>query len=213
MGKALPAGVGAEGTPPTGGKPWTNGVVEGTISGLGPTLPFAFYGAFNVAVWGQVNTALTTNAASRVATVAAVTGLLVGQSVISTLAPQGATVSVVGSTTTINLGGLTTAQVAGLTSASDPAALFEHAIPEATVRLERSFDGGVTWLTAGVGGGAPASWTLGAATITWPISVVAAEPEQQVAYRLNCVAYTSGTIRYRLSATGAAAMSWAVNVG
>jgi hypothetical protein len=73
-----------------------------------------------------------------------------------------------------------------------------------TVRLERSFDGGTTWVVCGVGGaGSQASYTLNGADI----SVVAAEPEKGVLYRLNCTAYTSGTINYRMSATGGAALS------
>ena len=67
-----------------------------------------------------------------------------------------------------------------------------------TVRLERSFDGGTTWIVAGVGGaGQQASWNTGA-----DVSVVADEPEMGVLYRLNCTAHAAGTINYRLSTTG-----------
>lgn len=78
-----------------------------------------------------------------------------------------------------------------------------------TVRLERSFDGGTTWIVCGIGGaGQQASWTgVGANS---DVSVVVGEPEKGVVYRLNCTAYGSGTINYRLSATGQAALSMAV---
>lgn len=62
-----------------------------------------------------------------------------------------------------------------------------------TVELDRSFDAGSNWLPASLDGtGTTASWTSA-------ISVVANEPEAGVLYRLNCTAYTSGTINYRLS--------------
>jgi hypothetical protein len=67
-----------------------------------------------------------------------------------------------------------------------------------TVRLERSLDGGVTWWVAGVGGaGAQSVWNTGT-----DVSVQAFETERGVAYRLNCTAYTSGTIDWRISGTG-----------
>lgn len=73
----------------------------------------------------------------------------------------------------------------------------------ATVQLERSFDGGSTWLVANVGGsGVLAQWPTGT-----PVAVTFGEPEKQVLYRLNTIAYTSGTINYRISETGGAAES------
>lgn len=72
-----------------------------------------------------------------------------------------------------------------------------------TVQLERSFDGGSTWLVANVGGsGVLAQWPTGT-----PVAVTFGEPEKQVLYRLNTIAYTSGTINYRISETGGAAES------
>ena len=71
----------------------------------------------------------------------------------------------------------------------------------ATVRLERSYDGGTTWIVAGVGGsGAQAVYT--SAGTGADVSVGASECEQGVGYRLNCTAYASGTIHYRISTTG-----------
>ena len=71
---------------------------------------------------------------------------------------------------------------------------------DGSVQLERSFDGGSTWIVAGVGGsGAQAVY----ATATGAdVSIVCMEPERGVGYRLHCTAWTSGTINYRMSATG-----------
>lgn len=92
-----------------------------------------------------------------------------------------------------------------VTTGTDAAATFTGAAVDyvGTVQLERSFDGGQTWIVCGVGGqGALAQWATGT-----PVSCVVGEAEAGVAYRLNCTAYTSGTINYRLSTTGAAALS------
>lgn len=79
----------------------------------------------------------------------------------------------------------------------------------ATVRLERSFDGGTTWIVCGVGGsGAQAIYT---STGTGSdVSIVVGEPELGVMYRLNCTAYTSGTINYRMSTTSPAPTAWGI---
>lgn len=63
----------------------------------------------------------------------------------------------------------------------------------ATVKLQRSFDNGTNWndLTA-VG--------VAIGTFTTAVSEVWVEPEAGVIYRLNCTAYTSGTVTYRLGA-------------
>lgn len=75
----------------------------------------------------------------------------------------------------------------------------------ATVQLERSFDGGLTWIACNLGtAGAIAQW------LTGPISFTFGEPEKQTLYRLNCLAYTSGTINYRISQTGGANESLAI---
>ena len=60
-----------------------------------------------------------------------------------------------------------------------------------TVQLERSFDNGVTFL--------PLTALGTAITFTAPATEVFNEPESGVQYRLNCTAFTSGTINYRLS--------------
>lgn len=147
---------------------------------------------------------------------------LAGLNVNSDLVPNGATIAIAATSqiaglTTVTLGGLTTSQIAGITAANDPAALFVGTgiTPEATVNLERTFDQGATWITAGVGGGgSPASFPLGAASIPNNVSVVGAEPEKGVAYRLHVVSF-SGTVpcNYRISASGLAAMAWGFPVG
>lgn len=63
-----------------------------------------------------------------------------------------------------------------------------------TVVLERSFDGGTTFVSAAM------DTTGTAATYTANVSIVVFESEPGVIYRVRCSAYTSGTIAYRLSA-------------
>jgi hypothetical protein len=61
----------------------------------------------------------------------------------------------------------------------------------ATMRLERTFDDGTTWHPCTQGGQI--------IYLTGPCSEVINEPGSGVNYRLNCTAYTSGTVTYRLS--------------
>ena len=76
-----------------------------------------------------------------------------------------------------------------------------------SVQLERSFDGGSTWIVGNVGGqGNLAVWNLGT-----PISLLSGEVESTVLLRLNCTSFSSGPINYRISETGAAAMSLAIS--
>lgn len=93
-------------------------------------------------------------------------------------------------------------------SGADANATFTGAaiVYSATVQLERSFDGGATWIVCNVGGsGQLAQWAAGT-----PVNITFGEPEKNVLYRLNCIAFTSGTINYRISETGGAAESLAV---
>lgn len=76
-----------------------------------------------------------------------------------------------------------------------------------TVQLERTFDGGSTWLPANIGGsGLMAQYSAGT-----PVNLAFGEPEQGVLYRWNCLNFVSGPINYRISTTGAAAMSLSLN--
>lgn len=89
-----------------------------------------------------------------------------------------------------------------VTSGADAAAIFTGAGVSfvGTVQIERSFDGGNTFVVCNVGGaGMLAQFSAGT-----PVSVTFGEPEKNVLYRLNCIAYTSGTINYRISQTGGA---------
>jgi hypothetical protein len=95
---------------------------------------------------------------------------------VGTFAPAGATFTKIKGTANLTLGGTS---------------------PVGTVKLEKSYDSGVSWFDVSVDAlGTLASWTLAAAT---EISVLIDEPEVEVAYRCNCTAYTSGTITARIS--------------
>lgn len=216
MGIPLPTSANpATGVPTAGDQ--ANAVVSGAFTVAGQvSQPFCFYGAFNVLIYPTLVNALTTVAGSATATFGSATGLAVGETVVSTLVPPGTVVGAIQSTVTVTLSGLTNAQIAALTSGTDAAATLVGAgvTVSATINLERSFDGGSTWITCGVGGGGqPASYVLGSSAITNPISFTVGEPERGVAYRLHCIAYASGNIAYRISATGLAAMTWGIPVG
>ena len=62
----------------------------------------------------------------------------------------------------------------------------------ASVRLERTFDGGTNWHPLTAAGTQLYAWTAAA-------SETCEEAEEGVGYRLNCTAYSSGTVNYRLS--------------
>lgn len=63
-----------------------------------------------------------------------------------------------------------------------------------TVIIERSFDGGTTFLPL------PTD-TIGTANAyTAPVTLTVNEPEPGAIYRLRCSAYVSGTISYRMAA-------------
>jgi hypothetical protein len=84
---------------------------------------------------------------------------------------------------------------------------------DATVQLERSFDGGATWFICGVGGAGQPAIYVGSVLAGQNVSIVVSEPERGVAYRLHVPVYGSGTINYRMSASGLAAMAWGVPPG
>lgn len=63
-----------------------------------------------------------------------------------------------------------------------------------SVQLERSFDGGTTWLPCSAAmSGTVLAFTAAYSGYPW------SEVEHQVAYRLNCTSLSSGTINYRVS--------------
>ncbi|MEP9353885.1 hypothetical protein ABLE93_09830 [Xanthobacter sp. KR7-65] len=61
-----------------------------------------------------------------------------------------------------------------------------------TLVLERSFDGGTTWLSLTAAG-------VLISTFNGAASEIFEEPEYNVQYRLRCAAYGSGTVNYRVS--------------
>jgi len=197
----IPTDTTAAGTPPAGDQ--ANGVIAGTIEAIGPTQWFAFYGAFNVFIWGSRTAELTTVAGDLDADVDSATGFVVGQTVSGANIPAGTTIAAISSLT------LTLALPPGYTAADivsgvDAAAVFQSTATTASVQLERSFDGGNTWLVCGVGG----AGALAAYTNPTVVSVVGGEPEKVMYYRLNCTAYAAGsTVNYRISATGILATS------
>lgn len=77
-----------------------------------------------------------------------------------------------------------------------------------SIQLERSFDGGATWLVCNIGG----SGTLAIYTAGTPINLTFGEPEKQVLYRWNCTALSAGAINFRMSETGGAAESLAMQL-
>lgn len=92
-----------------------------------------------------------------------------------------------------------------LTTGADSTATFTGAVAySATVEIERSFDGGSTWLPYCWAASATQAKVTGGAAFTTAVF----EPELQVLYRVNCTAYTSGTINYRLSATAPQLSRW-----
>ena len=95
-----------------------------------------------------------------------------------------------------------------VTGGVDAAAIFTGAtvVWSGTVQIERSFDGGSTWIVCNQGGGG----TLASYNSGTPVSMVFGEPEKNVLYRPNCIAYTSGRINYRVSQTGGANESLAI---
>lgn len=99
MGKSAPLGVSASGLPASGDL--ANAVVSGVLTAIGPGKPFAFYGAFNLAVWGDVQTPLTTTAGSTTASVGSGTGISAGTAINSVNVPRGTTVFSINSTTVI----------------------------------------------------------------------------------------------------------------
>ena len=86
-------------------------------------------------------------------------------------------------------------------SGADAAAVFTGAgvVYTGNVQLERSFDGGKTFVLCNIGTGTLAQFNEGT-----PVSVTFGEPEKNVLYRLNCTALSGGNINYRISQTGGA---------
>lgn len=208
MGIPSGPGVGASGAPPAGDK--ANAVVSGQFLAVGASAPFAFYGAFNVLVWGTTVTTLTTVAGSLAAAVVSTAGLVAGQPINGKNVPAGTTIGALPGGNVVTLAIPAGAALNQILAGADATAQFQGAIWGGSIQLERSFDGGQTWLICGVGGGGQGAIYTGAALNGQNLSIVASEPELSVLYRLNCTALSAGTPFYRLSASGLAAMAWGV---
>ena len=99
-----------------------------------------------------------------------------------------------------------------ISAGTDAAATFTGAsiVWTGSVQLERSFNGGQDWVVCNVGG----SGTMAQYSAGTPVSATLGEPEAGMIYRLNCTALTPAAgvaVNYRLSTTGAAASSLAIN--
>lgn len=100
-----------------------------------------------------------------------------------------------------------------VTTGADAAALFTGAAIDlqTLVNIERSLDGGLTWVPCNVGAsGAIAQYGVAASATLNPIMIAFGDPEASALYRLNVLAYTAVTnvaFRYRFSTTGQASKS------
>jgi hypothetical protein len=65
----------------------------------------------------------------------------------------------------------------------------------ATVLLQRSFDGGNTWITR-------TDTPTGNGSFTAPASFAVSECEKGVLYQLDCTSFVSGMVNYRMSTWG-----------
>lgn len=197
------------GKPSSTGVDQANQVVTGSFTNTGTSTPVPIYGAFNLIIWGSSTVTLTTTNGNTTASISTNSGLAAGGGISSTNLPQGTTIGAV-STNTLNLAfppGFTNGNV---TTGVDANASFAPTAWNGLMSLERSFDGGQTFFTCGVGGGGSGAIYTGSTQVNTPVSIAASEPERGVFYRFNCSSYTSGTINYRLSASGLAAMAWGI---
>lgn len=79
-----------------------------------------------------------------------------------------------------------------------------------SLQLERSIDGGQSYVVCNVGGNGGLAQYTGAGT---PVSITFGEPELGVLYRWNCTVFTGQTgvtINYRISTTGEAATTLSI---
>ena len=196
-------------TPPANDQ--ANAVLTGVINALGTTAPFECYVSFHINLTRVEATPLTTHAVKGNATVGSYAGLAVGQFVTSVNVPPGTTIATLPGAPNITLNFMPGAGGAAAVAAGvDNNAHLGGAAWNAIVQLERTYDGGKTWQVAGVGGAGQGAIYTGNNLAGQPVDVIASECEKGVSYRFNCTNYVSGTINYRFSASGLAAMPWGV---
>lgn len=105
-----------------------------------------------------------------------------------------------------------------VTTGADASATFTGAgiLWNATVQLERSFDGGATWIACNIGGnGGLAQWIGDGSTTGTPVSLAFGDPEAGMIYRLNALAFSAVSnvaLKYRISTTGQAGTSISLQV-
>lgn len=99
MGVNAPRAVGASGRSPYAPHDQANGVVQGSFAAVGPSAPFAFYGWFNVSIWGSTIDALTTTAGSLSSSISSAGTVAAGDSINSVNVPAGSTVGAISGTT------------------------------------------------------------------------------------------------------------------
>jgi len=194
--------LGVQLTPPPSQTPASNdqadSVLQGTITAVGATGGFSVFGPFNFTLWGTVATALTTTNGTTSASVSSGTGISAGMTVISPAGnvPLGTTWATFSGTsgTLAFPPGFTSANVV---SGTDSGATFATVAVTATVQLERTHDGGATWIPAGIGGAGQQAIYTNPGGFTAQI----VEVERGISYRVNCTAYSSGVLHYRLSGT------------
>ena len=199
-----------------------------TFSGTSGTLAFAPQTWYGVLTAGVAQITMAVNASG--ATLPANLATLVGATISSTYFGSGVTVSGVGATLgTLLLSAAPTSlptnggsvpiefAVTGnaiLTTGADAAATFTGAAlifnTATTLQVERSIDGGQSYVVCNIGGGGTLAQYTGTG---FPISLTFGEPELGVLYRWNCTVFsaqTGVTLNYRISTTGEAATTLAV---
>lgn len=263
-----------------------NGVIEGTISAIGPGKAFSAYGPLNLVVYGSLANPLTTAAQDPDGTFDSATGLAIGQAINSVNVPPGTTIgdlatavatfafppqywagvitsgsmviqctadpslldydTLIGATvvspyyppgsTVVDTDGAAKTITVSAVATSQPnqplvAQLIQFNVTEnvitetgedadafvtgagvtfnADFQIERSFDGGRTWIVCNVGG----TGMLAQYTSDTPVSISFGDPEACVLYRINVTAFTevsNVTINYRISTTGQASTTLSV---
>lgn len=197
------------------------GATVGVLSGTNVTLrlmPQYWNGSLQPGTTGIYMGSLPTSLAT-----------LVGATIVSPYFASGTTVTAVDATTRIVTTSNAPTGLSGVndnilfefqpdghaivTSGADATAKFTGAslFFNATVQLERSFNGGATWVPCNIGGsGALAQWVGDGSTTGTAISLAFGDPEAAMVYRLNTLAYSAVSnvaLKYRISTTGQAATS------
>lgn len=152
---------------------------------------------------------------------------LVGATIVSTYFAAGVTVTAANETTRVLTTSAAPTSVPAVVSSSlfeflvtesvvtttgaDDAATFTGAgvVFDATLQVERSFDGGTEWIPCNIGG----SGMVAQYTSNTPVSLAFGDAENAVLYRVNCLVFAAIAgvdLVYRISATGVGSTSISV---